>query len=220
MAQLFQCPNGHYFDPDINPSCPYCSGASVGVDRSFTAPLNLDTPAPSMPIQGGIAEGGYAGGFPTAPVADYAEGAKTMPPFDETQSYTMPVRMNASGEMDDASFVVGWLAAIEGPYKGTSFEIHNGYTTVGREKGDIVLSRDPQVSAVENVSTVYDAENNCFFVAAGASRNLVYINNKALISGQSIELQAYDSIKVGGTKFLFVPFCAPQFSWKNGEAEK
>ena len=230
MAQVLQCSNGHFYDPDVYPSCPYCSGESMGVDRGATAPIIRNT-------------------FATVPQDIMAtvplnQAAETVPPEkpDNGISHTMPVQMinhnpataqsvsgvgNVEGFqqpsadiVDDSKFVVGWLVAVEGPYRGKSFEIYNGYTDIGRTGGDIILAMDAQASSVKNVSTVYDAENNCFFVAAGVSRNLAYVNGKALISGCSVELNAYNSIKVGSTKLLFVPFCSPEFNWRDGETKK
>ena len=121
---------------------------------------------------------------------------------------------------DDTKFVVGWLVAIEGPYRGQSFELHNGYSFIGREKGDIVLKKDKLVSGEKNISTVYDSENNCFYVAAGESRNVAHFNGKALLFGMSKEMNAYDSLKVGKSKFLFVPFCSEHFNWRDSETQK
>ena len=212
MAQLLQCPNGHYYDPDMYSSCPYCTGESMGVDRSFTAPIPRN--APSFSQQEIMA---------TVPLNTAGETVPPEKPEDD-MPHTMPAFMakkttdNVSGDAveDDSKFVVGWLVAIEGPYRGKSFEIHNGYTYIGRLEGDIVLSQDKLVSSSKNVSTVYDAKNNRFFVRAGDSLNLVYVNGKALIAGDNLPIDAYGSIEVGGTKLLFVPFCSDQFSWNKG----
>ena len=211
MAELRTCENGHYYDPDIYPSCPYCTGMSTGVDRGFTAPPRggRETQYNTVPSFGNI---------PTEPVTPMPTAA----PEREKANYTTFVSMldqnkADNAQVDDSKFVVGWLAVIEGPYRGKSFEIHNGYTDIGRTEGDIILALDSQVSGAKNVSTVYDAKNNCFFVYAGVSRNLVYVNGRALIAGGSCELEPYSSIQIGGTKMLFVPFCSPQFNWRDGE---
>lgn len=210
MAELRTCENGHYYDPDIYPSCPYCTNVSVGVDRSYTASPRYQSETHYTPATG-------FGNIPTEPVVAPAPTAAP-----EKANYTTFVSMldqdkSENAKVDDSKFVVGWLAVIEGPYRGKSFEIHNGYTDIGRTEGDIVLSLDSQISASKNVSTVYDAKNNCFFVYAGISRNLVYINGRALIAGGSCELEPYSSIQIGGTKMLFVPFCSNRFNWRDGE---
>ena len=214
MAQLLQCPNGHYYDPDMYSSCPYCTGESVGVDRNFTAPIPRNVPG-TVPqnIMATVPLATPADTIPPEPVPD--------PELEDGMPHTMPANMGGKISdgtpmpefEDDSKFVVGWLVAIEGPYRGRSFEIHNGYTYIGRTEGDIVLALDKQVSSSKNVSTVYDSKNNRFFVRAGDSLNLVYVNGKALIAGDNLPIDAYGSIEVGGTKLLFVPFCSDQFSW-------
>lgn len=214
MAQLLQCPNGHYYDPDMYSSCPYCTGESIGVDRSFTAPIphNIPGTAPQN-IMATVPLAASGDTIPPEPAAD--------PTMVDGIPITMPVYMGGKVSEDgpkpefedDSKFVVGWLVAIEGPYRGKSFEIHNGYTYIGRTEGDIVLALDQQVSSSKNVSTVYDSKNNRFFVRAGDSRNLVYVNGKALIAGDNLPIDAYGSVEIGGTKLLFVPFCSDQFSW-------
>ena len=188
MAQLLQCPNGHYYDPDMYTSCPYCTGESIGVDRGYTAPIPHDIPgtSPQNP-------------FVTVPLDPPRD---TIPPdpvmTDLGIPVTMPVNMGgkkperSAGDEpeDDSKFVVGWLVAVEGPYRGKSFEVHNGYTYIGRTEGDIILSLDKQVSSSKNVSTVYDSKNNRFFVRAGDSLNLVYVNGKALIAGDNLPIDA------------------------------
>lgn len=122
--------------------------------------------------------------------------------------------------VEKEELVVGWLVAVEGPYRGKSFELYNGYNYVGRVKGDIVLPKDEQMSAEKNIGAVYDDDNNCFYVIAGSSTNVVYFNGKALLFGGNSELNAYDNVRVGKSKFLFVPFCSEHFNWRDSETQK
>ncbi len=222
MADLRTCENGHYYDPDMYPNgCPYCTGASVAVAAGgATAPIKPD-PVGYNSYQGG--------GIPTSPVIPATGGPGpgiTIPPSDDpVKGGTVPVNPHddeqaPSPVVEYPEYVVGWLVAIEGPYKGMSFQIHDGYTHVGREQGDIVLPLDSKVSGVKNVSTVYASEANSFFVKAGDSRNVVYINGKPLIAGDNRPLEAYSSIKIGDTKFLFVPFCSDKFNWLDLEKQE
>ncbi len=70
MAQLKQCPNGHYFDPSMYPSCPYCSDVTGKIDRSVSD-YGIKTSIPTGSIgtvyPGGVPETGDtpAGGNPT-----------------------------------------------------------------------------------------------------------------------------------------------------------
>ena len=225
MANYKQCPQGHYYDPTIYSECPYCSDVSRGVAstpglgsstipvnfQSNTAPVNY-TPAAGQPI-------------PTAKVMETGPSTPLQIPT-QTKSIggkTEPAPINKKDvedpttDEDDTKFVVGWLVAVEGPYRGKSFELHNGYCFIGREKGDIVLNEDNQVTSEKNLSTVYDSDNNCFYVVGGESRNVAQFNGKALLSGMSKDMNAYDTLKVGTTKFIFVPFCCEKFSWNKAE---
>ena len=154
---------------------------------------------------------------PTKPAVPTVSKPVEDPLGRATQMAGMNINGGNGKDEDDTKFVVGWLVAIEGPYRGQSFELHNGYCFIGREKGDIVLKKDKLVSGEKNLSTVYDSENNCFYIAAGESRNVVHFNGKALLFGMSKEMNPYDSLKVGNSRFLFVPFCSERFNWRDGE---
>ena len=227
MAQYKQCPQGHYFDPAIYNTCPYCTDvnrrSSGGLESQVTVPVNYqnDVPrsynaAPAASDNGPVSAAEAENSGTSDPVSGTANtiGGITVPaPVIKTKS--------KEGEdpnpEDDTKFVVGWLVAVEGPYRGRSFELYNGYCSIGREQGDIILNKDKQVSREKNLSTVYDSDNNCFYITAGESRNVAHFNGKALLSGSSKEMNAYDVIKVGTTKFIFVPFCCDKFSWNTVE---
>ena len=204
MASLSQCPNGHFFDRDIYSSCPYCDGKSQKVDRvggndgTYTVPLSGPASGPS----------GASSGIPTAPVDTISQGnsGKTVPP-DESDNITIPVSPCGT------KFVVGWLAAIEGPYKGKSFELHSGYNRVGRKEGDIRLEKDNTISRSNHFRIVYDAEDNNFLFFAGESDNYPRVNDEKKYAGERAELKPYSEIKAGESKFLFVPLCSDGFRW-------
>ncbi len=224
MAQYKQCPQGHYYDPTMYNTCPYCSGVSRSVDTpgglgsSSTIPVNYQNNNVS-PAAGPAAPAG--GSIPTIEVVPPKKADAGTGTTNTIGGPTVPAPINVpkpkgdeeTAPEDDTKFVVGWLVAVEGPYRGRSFELYNGYCSIGREQGDIILKKDKQVSREKNISTVYDSANNCFYITAGESRNVAHFNGKAILSGSSKEMNAYDEIKVGTTKFIFVPFCCDKFSW-------
>ena len=210
MASLSQCPNGHFFDRDIYSSCPYCDGKSQKVDRvggydgTYTVPL-------SGPASG---TSGASSGIPTAPVDTISQGNSrdTVPP--PKSDITIPVNFFGDEKSDGGTkFVVGWLAAIEGPYKGKSFELHSGYNRVGRKEGDIRLEKDNTISRSNHFRIVYDAEDNNFLFFAGESDNYPRVNDEKKYAGERAELKPYSEIKAGESKFLFVPLCSDLFKW-------
>ena len=238
MASLQQCPNGHYFDPSIHPSCPYCSNASASVDRS----VRIDYPAsvadydfPTAPPARGNSDAGFTPSYDAGPTeppkgaygsSDFSypghSDGNTVPPQDYS-GHTVPVMpqrkkdgSETSKKDDDAQWlVVGWLVAVEGPYRGKSFEIHHGNTYIGREEGDIILKKDKAVSGSRQANTVYEERKNRFLLVAGQSTNLVYVDDELLPNSSHVELKPYSSIELGKSKFLFVPFCTDQFKWSD-----
>ena len=205
MAKLKQCPNGHYYDPGIHASCPYCSNVSASVGDD----VRTDYP-------GAVAD--YD--FPTAPPVKENPGVDNHAPEDYA-GHTVPVMpqrhsAESGGKEDEPQWlVVGWLVAVEGPYRGKSFEIHHGNTYIGREEGDIILKKDRAVSASRQANTVYEDRKNRFLLVAGQSTNLVYVDDELLPNSSNVELKPYSSIELGKSKFLFVPFCSDKFRWSD-----
>lgn len=213
MASLSQCPNGHFFDRDIYSSCPYCSGESRKVDRIPDQDVGYTVPL-STPTEGGV---GYSGGISTVPLETSSQrgGGETVPPWEDEDTITTIVKpISGEGTKKKDRFVVGWLAAIDGPYKGKSFELHSGYNRVGREEGDLKLDKDKTISRRDHFRIVYDAEDNHFLFFAGDSDNYPRVNGEKKYGGERAELRPYTEIKVGDSVFLFVPLCSEQFRWE------
>lgn len=213
MASLSQCPNGHFFDRSIYSSCPYCDGMSGKVDRSndrdggYTVPLSMSTPGAST----------VPGGINTVSVETESQntGGETVPPWvTEDNTRTTIVKPIEDGKPQGGDrFVVGWLAAVDGPYKGRSFELHSGYNEVGKKEGDIKLEKDSTISRVNHFRIVYDAEDNRFLFFAGKSENYPRVNGEKKYDGEKAELKPYAEIQAGESKFLFVPLCSDLFKW-------
>ncbi len=230
MANLQQCPNGHYYDPGMYSSCPYCSGDGAGTDRTQAPSVtNYDfaTAPPKNPFGDFKPEDRRPA---TAPASDYRfygldgdSNGKTVPPSSPADyaGETLPLRPfstvkgeNGAADAEPGSWlVVGWLVAIEGPYRGKSFEIHHGNTYIGREEGDIVLKKDRAVSSSRNANTVYEERKNRYLLVAGQSTNLVYVDDELLPNNSNVELRPYSRIEIGESKFLFVPLCTEKFKW-------
>ncbi len=207
-----QCPNGHFFDRSIYSSCPYCDGWSGTVDRSndrdggYTVSLSASTSGAST----------VPGGIDTVSVETVSQntGGNTVPPVEPDDGITTIVKP-PEGEKTSGGgrFVVGWLAAVDGPYKGRSFELHSGYNRVGRKEGDIRLEKDSSISRGNHFRIVYDAEDNRFMFFAGESENYPRVNGEKKYAGERAELKPYAEIQAGESKFLFVPLCSDLFKW-------
>lgn len=217
--KLTRCPNcGGYYDAAVHSVCPSCAGGA----NSFGA-----TTAPNV-VGGGVSATGDPFG-PTAPpsgnsgYADNMGGTIPVKPYEEgnraeSMEPTQIGGINGGIRSEDGSSVdpvCGWLVCIDGPEKGTDFRVHNGYNYIGREIGDIHISNDLQISREKHAMIAYDADDNAFYFGPADGRNIIKLNGRSVFNAEQIH--AYDVIKIGTTKLLFVPLCSDQFTWKQGE---
>ncbi len=188
-----RCQNGHFFDPDINPSCPWC--AVPAYENEGTHRIN--TP--------GSPEGGNAGG--TVKLSPHNRPSAQKNPVDE--GHTVAVVKRKTG-IDP---VVGWLVCIKGPDRGRDYRIRTEKNSIGRsETMDICISGDDSISRNDHAFLVYDPKKKTFRIQSGLSRGLIYLNEEEVISSET--LKAYDRIEIGQSVFLFVPFCGEAFQWE------
>lgn len=207
--QMKQCPNGHFYNADLSTECPYCPGASANANR--TVPLGAeDGYSPTQPVG--------AGGFDTIPDSPQTwaeeEYSPTMPPSvdngREDDEHTQAI-IRAKTGLDP---VVGWLVCCEGVEKGKDYRLHDGNNFIGRSASmDVCIQGDEQISRENSAWVAYDSFNKIFLFGGGTGRNLVYLNDKPMVGGQSSEIKAYDKIRIGGTTLLFIPMCGKDFDW-------
>lgn len=155
-----QCPNGHFYDDEMNAACPYCgkeqpiinfggatqapsgwgSGAQTQGPRGWPRPDGGATRAPDGWSQPQSSAGGYGGktqppsgwGTNQAGGAD-GYGGKTQPPSD----WKAPKRADEGKTMpiihkDVQDPDVGWLVCIGGPDKGRTYPLKAKGNTIGR----------------------------------------------------------------------------------------
>ena len=239
MAQI-ECGRGHLYDPDIYPTCPYCSS-----NKRITVSAAGRT-APIRPLsQGQIGRTLVTQGQKTAPLSGtpvtsmqktapisgipVTAAQKTMPPrgYEAQRGYTeaprsaVPVTEGGKtvGLMQERMGfdpVVGWLACVEGPSKGKSYTIRGGINSIGRgDRMDIVITGDLKISSENHAKISYSEKNNRFNLLPGEGRNIIYLNDEEVFT--PMPLKAYDLIDFGETKLIFVPLCGESFSWKKEE---
>ena len=190
------CPNGHHYNTDDNPTCPYCEMMKSG-DLSFRGTIS-DTDPSAFPKTEPL----YIGN---------EEAMKTVPltPQDEkTQIF--------GEEEDRPQPVVGWLVCTEGPDKGIDFPLNGVKSTIGRRKDSSVCLSDPRISRDGFPALIVydDRKSHKFFIAGGdsAAHNTVEVQGNILM-GQSV-LNAYDEIRIEDTVLVFIPFCGEDFYWE------
>ncbi|MDR1217659.1 MAG: FHA domain-containing protein, partial [Oscillospiraceae bacterium] len=109
--------------------------------------------------------------------------------------------------------VVGWLVCVKGVYHGQSFTLKAGQNFVGRdERTDVPLTLDERVSRGKHAIIMFEPKGRTFYVMAGDTNGLTYLNDELVLT--PAKLAAYSKIGVGGSEFLFVPFCGTEFSWE------
>ncbi len=223
--KLTRCPScGNYYDAATHASCPNCGGGAASFGAT-TAPGANSFGATTAPGAGIGSTGNPNFGTTTAP-SNYASnigGTVAVDPYHDGSNRAdnmEPTQIGGIGgtsSMDSTSVdpVCGWLVCIDGPEKGVDFRVHNGYNYIGREIGDIHISNDLQISREKHAMIAYDADDNAFFFGPTDGRNIVKLNGHSVFNAEQIK--AYDVIKIGTTKLLFVPLCSDQFTWKQGE---
>ena len=200
--QLEQCPNGHYYNSALHPTCPICAQGSIPPTEPF--------PATSAPGGTYTADPPYMAenpGFPrTEPVSVDRSVSTPSTPFQPTMIGGV---LNVPGGVEP---VVGWLVCVEGPMRGNDYRLHAGYNYIGRELGDVRISGDQQISRQNHAMVAFDDADGIYYAGPSAGRNLLKVNGKTVLN--AVELNRYDIISIGTTKLMFVPLCGEHFSWK------
>lgn len=143
-------------------------------------------------------------------VASRTEG-KTLGYFVEKEK-----KENVENEKKHTGFtepVVGWIVAVNGPHFGESFTIVSGQNSIGRSSTNkIVIAKDNSVSREKHAYLIYDPIGLNFYLKAGESSGLVYLNKECIFGVR--KLSEKDEIMIGESKFVFIPLCDNSFSWE------
>lgn len=108
--------------------------------------------------------------------------------------------------------VCGWIICIEGARVGTDYKVHEGKNFVGRgDDMDIQILGDNEINRKNHTIIVYDPKNLNTMILPGDSAGIAYLNEKPVYV--PMELNPYDVISMGQSRFLFVPRCGKNFSW-------
>lgn len=221
------CSKGHRYDPSVSSTCPQCAAeSSAGFFQNDMETTFFNEAKPGGAVQDfgatepvGPQSGmqGFGGGE-TLPVEN--SGGFTSGDFfsgetaagngvEDYESPTAPVIIN-----DVAGFtpVVGWLVCVDGPAKGTDYRIRTGYNYIGRaDHMDICIKGDQVIGRERHAMIAYDFEERVFFFGPADGKSIVRLNGKMVMVPS--ELHAYDILKIGSTKLMFVPFCGEKFNW-------
>lgn len=108
--------------------------------------------------------------------------------------------------------VCGWIVCVEGPRKGKDYKIRNGKNFIGRaDDMDIQILGDNEISRRNHAIIVFDPKKKETVLLPGDSNGIVYHKDNAVYTPTPLE--AYDTIELGNSKFVFIPFCGTNYMW-------
>lgn len=218
-----QCPRGHFYDGELNTSCPECAaenrnGNYGGMDQSMFDGIGITEPV-DYGFESGSddpADGFGIGGSETKAPDQTFSGSETMQFYEESapgvDNYSDQTMAYNPGKVVGFTPVVGWLVCVEGPDRGNDYRIRTGYNHIGRaEHMDVCIRGDKQVSREKHALIAYDDEEKVFFFGHSEGRNIVRINDRMVMVPS--RLAPYDTVTVGSSKLIFVPLCGEHFDW-------
>lgn len=114
---------------------------------------------------------------------------------------------------------VGWIVVIRGPGRGAHFALFNGVSQIGRGEDQAIKLDfgDGSISRNNHAAIAYDDESNEFFLGHGGKANIVRLNDRPVISTET--LSSLDTIRIGETTLLFVALCSTDFRWSSDQHE-
>jgi hypothetical protein len=120
---------------------------------------------------------------------------------------------------DGVDPVVGWLVCIEGKDKGVDYRIHTENNYIGRsDKMDICIRNDDTISRENHAVISFDTREKLFYLAPGQGRSIVRLNRKPCLG--TAELNPYDVLEIGTSKFVFITLCNEHFDWWDNDLTK
>ena len=127
-----------------------------------------------------------------------------------------PAIGTAAAPARSTKFPVGWIVVAEGPGRGESFALSAGMSQIGRGEDQAIQLDfgDNSISRSNHAAIVYDPDSKEFLLGHGGKSNIVRLNDKPLISNET--LKTGDVIKIGETVLRFVALCGKSFNWSDG----
>jgi len=182
--------------------------AAVGIwDIEETAPARAVAPAAPAP-----AEPRRPTRTKTRVLGFDAQPAAVVPLFEGNEQSPLASAPPAVGK-GYVMFPAGWLVIKDGPGKGASFALSQGFSQIGRgsdqtislDYGDMAISRQ------NHAAIAYDPVQHQFHIGHGGKSNLVRLNGKPLLSTEVAS--DGDEIQIGETTLVLKVLCTPEFNW-------
>lgn len=188
---VIKCAKGHHYEKTANPDgCPHC--ADLSQDDNGAAALTEKT------------------------VAAYAVGKGDKGRRSGPMSSKDDERTQAHWKFDMGEPICGWLVCYEGADRGRDYRIVPGRNSIGRDTSSAICIRgDESISRLNHAYIYFEMETCVFYLALDLGKVGIYRNGKIVLS--PTELAIYDDIRIGKSKFKFVPLCGEKFRWETDE---
>ncbi len=196
---LTKCSNNHFYDSDVYPSCPHCSG---GIVENNTIPYVGDDKTQSI--------------YPTIDWDSHdneksASGSKDSY-VEPDDSKTISIYQNKNVETPAMAPIVGWLVCVKGRFYGQDFRLKSGRNFIGRNIDmDVCLTGENTVSRERHATIIHEPRQNVFIAQPGDSRELFYVNDDVVLS--PVRLKKNDVLQIGEVSLMLIPCCDSQFNW-------
>ena len=151
--------------------------------------------------------------LPALELSPVAETPTPLPALEPSPVADPPAPDAAHGRRSRSGQpVVGWLVCVEGCCKGADFKLRAGRNYIGRSiEMDVAIPGDAAIARDRHASVAFDPQNRLFVAVPGESAEHSYLNGSMLL--MPTQLESYDILAVGGTKFVFIPLCGERFAW-------
>lgn len=205
------CENGHSYDGNMYPSCPYC-----GVKLSKTvADLYKENEEDERTVSiDEIDRRPHWNDDVTVAIDDSEktvgvnDGGRTIGLSEDDDDDNVTVGFFGGEENREPT--VGWLVCEEGPERGRDYRIRPEKNSIGRgQANDIMVCDDRSILRDEHAIILYDPRGNRFYVLPG--KGPFAVNDKIVDNG--IEVFENDVLKIGDSRFVLIPYCKGERKW-------
>ena len=162
---VIRCGNGHFFDADVTPVCPFCN-------KQEDAPTIAEMVNESGPD--------YRNDLTIMEIAGDRELGKQLTQMyveendtvDDDNEKTIGLSFTAGG----INPVVGWLVCEEGPERGRSYPLYAGRNFIGRShSSDVSIYDDNTITRDNHCSIIFEPNESVFFIAPSQLDFVLYL---------------------------------------------
>lgn len=200
-----KCKNGHWYDSNINRTCPHCSRNNEKLSLTLDNVEEDDKTVSIAEVDISLGEQlGQIIESPTGSGISYDRVQAVETDDDRTISFGF---FGVVGVQP----VTGWLVCLTGEERGKDFRLHSDKNFIGRAATmDIALIDDKSISRERHCSLTYDPKGNDFYLSPEGG-NVVYHNGRVV--EKAVRIRENDIIKLGETELCFVPYCKEDRQW-------